>query len=122
MKRTIVQIVAQNARAAFEASRYESYRQLGKDAGVAANTVKNIMEPQTRAPNHRGDAAPRMDVVEKLAVALGYETWQLMQPDFQPKDPPTRVLTRREAEFYQRIRDAYNGLDKGDFDGNSEPD
>ena len=66
----------------------------------------------------RGDVSPRMDVLDKLATALGYQAWQLMQEGFQTVDPPTRVLSKRESEFYTRIRDAYKGLDKSGFDGN----
>lgn len=119
MKRSLVQIVADNARAAYEASEFKSYRALGKRAGVADNTVKNIIEPEARAPSARGDTSPRMDVVEKIAEAMGYRAWQLMQPNFTPADPPTKVLRRREAAFYDKIREAYDGLDKSEFDGNS---
>jgi transcriptional regulator with XRE-family HTH domain len=120
MKRSLVQIVAENARAAYAASGFTSYRALGKKAGVSGNTVRNVMEPDARAPNVRGDASPRMDVVEKIAAAMGYEVWQLLQEGFTPKDPPTRVLGQREAQFYAQIEAAYRRLDKSDFDGNSE--
>lgn len=120
MKRTLVQIVADNARAAYSASEFKSYRALGKRAGLSGNTVRNVLEPEARAPNARGDASPRMDVVEKLAAAMGYEAWQLMTDGFEPGDPPARVLGRREAEFYRKIEDAYRGLDKSGHDGNSE--
>lgn len=119
MKRSLVQIVADNAKAAFEASAFKSYRALGAKAGVSGNTVRNVLEPDARAPSARGDTAPRMDVVEKIAEAMGYKAWQLMQEGFTPTDPPTRVLSKREADFYKRIRDAYDGLDKSGFDGNS---
>ena len=62
-----------------------------------------------------------MDVVEKVAAALGLQAWQLMQQAFSPTDPPARVLSQREADFYRRIREAYDGLDKSGFDGNSTP-
>ena len=120
MKPTIVQIIAANTRAAYEASEFTSYRSLGEKARLPGNTVRNVLQPDVRAPNARGSSSPRMDVVEKLAHAMGYEVWQLAQENFEPKDPPTRVLKRREAEFYNRIQDAYRGLDKGEFDGNSD--
>lgn len=108
-----MQIVAENARAAFERSAFRSYRALGAKAEVSANTVRNVLEPDARAPGLRGDTSPRMDVIEKIAKAMGYSAWQLMQPDFKPEDPPQRVLTKREAQFYDRIRTAYEDLGKG---------
>lgn len=120
MKRSLVQIIAANTRAAFESSGLTSYRALGKKAGVSGGTVRNVIEPGIRAPNARGDTSPRLDVVEKLAQAMGYQAWQLMQEGFEPGDPPERILSKREAEFYEQIREAYRRLDKGDFDGNAQ--
>ena len=116
MKRSLVQIIADNAQTAFQASGIKSYRALAGRAGLSPNTVKNLLQPEQRAPNARGDTSPRMDVLEKLAHALGYEAWQLMQGHFQPADPPVRVLSSREAAFYRRIEEAYKGLDRVDPD------
>jgi len=116
MKRSLVQIIADNAQTAFAASEFKSYRALASRAGLSPNTVKNLLQPEQRAPNARGDTSPRMDVLDKLAHALGYEAWQLMQETFRPGDPPERVLSHREAAFYRRIEEAYKGL------GPTEPD
>lgn len=119
MSRSLVQIIADNAEAARQAAGAPSFRSLAAKAGLAPNTVRAVFKPAERAPSQRGDVSPRMDVVEKLAEAMGYQAWQLMQEGFEPQDPPTRVLNKREADFYRRIEDAYRGLDKGRFDGNS---
>ena len=106
----LVQIVARNVRLALEASVFDSYRALAKQAGVAPNTVRNVIEPESRAPGLRGDVSPRLDILDKLARAMGYEGWQLMQATFDPANPPKRVLSKREADLYRKIEELYRGL------------
>lgn len=108
--KSIVDIVAANAKAAFAASRFDSYRSLGKAAGVAPNTVKYLIEPHSRPPGPRGEVSPRLDVLDHVAKAMGYDGWALMQENFDPQNPPKRILTKREAELYRSIEDAYRNL------------
>lgn len=110
MPKSIVQIVAQNARKAYEASEFKSHRALGRRAGVAANTVKNLMEPDSRAPGPRGELSPRLDILDKLAKAMGYEGWQLMQENFDPANPPARVLSTTEATWHAKVEELYRKL------------
>lgn len=108
MKPSLVQIVAQNLRKAFDhQKRFESQRALAKDADVAPNTVKNLMDPSERAPTKRGETAPRLDVLERIANSMGYQAWELMVESFDPDHPFDRPITKREAEVYSKIRDAY---------------
>lgn len=111
MERPIVQIVAANVKAALESSKFTSENELAKAAGVAPNTLRNLMSPDRRAPNARGEASPRLDVLAKVAKALSYDTWQLLVDGFKPADPPfDRPLTKREVEVYKQWEDAYRKL------------
>ena len=106
----LVRTVARNVRLALEASVFDSYRGLAKAAGVAPNTVRHVISPDARAPGQRGETSPRLDILDKLARAMGYEGWQLMQETFDPANPPNRVLSRQEADLYRRIEDLYRSL------------
>lgn len=110
VKKTLVQIVAQNLKSAMEASEFDSYRALGRAAGVAPNTVKNLAEPDTRALGPRGETSPRLDVLDKIASAMGFQGWHLMQEQFDPANPPARVLTARESEWHSRVEKLYREL------------
>lgn len=117
MSDPLVQIIAKNVRAAYEVSGFKSFRALSERAGVAPNSVKNLIEPKERAPSKRGDVSPRLDILAKVATALGYEIWQLTATDFDPSNPPTRVLKKSEADFYKKIEDAYRGLPPDPLNG-----
>jgi transcriptional regulator with XRE-family HTH domain len=110
MPKSIVLLVAQNLRKAFERSAFDSYRALASAAGVAPNTVKNLVEPESRTPGSRGEVSPRLDNLDKIARAMGYEGWQLMQENFDPTNRPTRVLSASEAEWYRKVEDLYRQL------------
>jgi transcriptional regulator with XRE-family HTH domain len=101
MIKPFTQIVADNIRKAFAASEFTSYRQLAKAADLAPNTVRNVTEPTSRQPGARGEGAPRLDVVEKLARTMGYEAWQLMVENFEPADHEVSVISQREVPPYR---------------------
>lgn len=110
MQKSLVQIVAQNVQRALDASQYDSYRSLAIAAGVAPNTVRHVVQPDSRPPGPRGETSPRLDVLDKIAAAMGYEGWQLLQANFDPENRPSRVLTAREAEWYEKIEALYRQL------------
>lgn len=113
MRKTLVQLVAQNLQKAYEASAFTSHRQLAIASGVVPNTVKHLFKPDSRAPGPRGETSPRLDSLDKLANAMGYEGWQLMQENFDPANRPARVLTAREADWYAKIEELYRQLPPG---------
>lgn len=50
-----------------------------------------------------------VDTLDPLAVALGYEPWQLLVPDFDPANPPklgAEGLTNDERELLDKYRGA----------------
>lgn len=115
MKCPLSQIVAANIIAARAARGIDSYRALASRAKVAPNTVRNIEEPDTRAPTKRGETAPRMDILEKLAHAMGFETWHLLVENFDPNNPPPlQPPTARELMAHRRIESAYRALRESD--------
>lgn len=114
MAQPLVQTVAENVRRAFAASNFPSERALADKADVAPNTLRAVMEPELRAPTKRGEVSLRLDVLEKIAIALGVDVWALMSEDFQPTDPPKRMLKKSEQEFYDKILKLYQELPKPD--------
>lgn len=88
MKKSLVQIVAHNLNAAFERSGFASFRALAIAADLAPNSVRNLLKPDVRSIGPRGDAAPRLDNIEKIAHALNLEPWQIMREDFDAAHPP----------------------------------
>lgn len=120
MERSLEQIIARNVRAAREHRKIDSYRALASQAKVAANSVKNLEAPEQRAPTKRGSTSPRMDVLDKVATALGFQSWHMLLEDFDPRNPPPlKPPTDREVQAWRKIEQAYRDLDKGNFDGNS---
>lgn len=118
MPKSLIQLVAANVKAA-RAAKGWTRADLARASHVAENTVKNIEEPEQRAPNARGSASPRLDNLDKLANAMGYPTWQLLAENFNPADPLARQpVSERERVVYSQIRRAYQQLDRSQFDGN----
>lgn len=78
MNRSLSQIVAENVTTAYEASHFSSETALAATAGVAPNTLRNLMRPSRREPGKRGFTSAPIDALERVAAALGYPAWQLM--------------------------------------------
>lgn len=113
MSATLNQLVSLNLLKIKEYKNFESEAKMADKAGVSANTLRNMLRPESRAPNHRGESSPRLDVLEKIANSFGYKGWQLMLGDFDPNDPPyERPITKREAVLYSEIVDRYSALPK----------
>jgi len=118
MAKSLIQLVADNVRAARQSKEW-SRAELSRKSGVAENTVRHIEEPASRAPNARGSASPRMDMLDKLASAMGYPTWQLLTENFDPVDRlAERPITAKEQQLHDQIITAYRQLDRSQFDGN----
>lgn len=118
MAKSLVQLVAENVRAARDAKGW-SRAQLARAATVSENTVKNVEEPDSRVIGKRGAASPRLDVLDALARAMKYPTWQLLADNFTPDDKlADRPITAREQQLHAQILESYRQLDKSSFDGN----
>ncbi len=110
MNRTLAQIVADNVTAAYQASEFTSENVLAEAAGVAPNTLRNLMRPTRREPGKRGFTSATLDALERVAGALGYPAWQLMHEGFSPQNPFGRILSQREVEVYQKWDEAFRSL------------
>lgn len=119
MAKSLAQIVAANVKAAREARQIPSYRELAAKAEVAPNTVKNLEIPKVRSHADKGETAPRLDILEKVANAMGFQTWHMLTENFDPNDPPPlQPPTDRELKFHRTVQAGYRDLDKSRFDGN----
>lgn len=106
---SLADTAARNVQVLFERSGM-SRRELARKAGVAPNSIRHMLEPESRPMASRKDTAPRLDILEKIAMALNVSVWQLLTKDFDPANPPSRILSKSEAEFYERIQQAYSSL------------
>ena len=110
MSTPLVDLVASNLRRAYVAKGNPSLRALAAQAGVSTSSVRYALNPDLRNPTHKGSAAPNLDVIDKLAQALGYEAWQIMSGDLDPDNPISKTLTKREAVIYEKIQSALKDL------------
>lgn len=76
---------------------------LGKKAGLAQRTIGNYLNPALRQAESKTGKAPsaKLTEVEKIAVALQIEVWELLRP-----------LTPAEREFYRQIEESFDRLRK----------
>lgn len=98
-------IVAHNLRFFMgrEGSRLNNPTVLGKAAGVAANTVTNMLKPEKRTTTSKKPVGyPNLDNLVKVAKALNVQVWELLHPDI--------VRSLREREFYLRIERDFRSL------------
>lgn len=61
-------------------------------AGVDQRSVGRILNRENN---------PRLDQLEKLAVAFGLHAWQILVTDMEPSDPPWVPLTESEYIVFQ---------------------
>lgn len=72
---------------------------LAKKAGVAPNSVVNMVHPKRRAPTKSGKSpSPTIEIVEKVAAAFDKEAWQLLHPD-----PASAPLNAGERETFEKV-------------------
>lgn len=108
--RTIQQLLADNVGKLMvrEGAKKYSLRDVSDapDVKLGANTVKRMQE---------GERDPKLGSLAEVAKFFGVEPWQLLHPDFDPdKGIPTRVLNKKEAEYYERLLANFRGLMGGE--------
>jgi transcriptional regulator with XRE-family HTH domain len=76
---------------------------LGKRAGLAQRTIGNYLNPALRQAESKTGKPPsaKLTEVEKIAVALDIEVWELLRP-----------LSPAEREFYRQIEESFERLRK----------
>lgn len=76
----------------------ENLNRLAREAKVGAATCVRLKGQQTSVG---------LEVVDRIAVAFGVETWQLFVPGFDPKSPPVLLpVTQAERALYTRLLQA----------------
>lgn len=84
---------------------YPNANSLGKAAGIAPNTVRNLLDPSKRTvTSEKPDGAPTLDKLEKIAEKLECEVWELLHPDIEKSLREREVYRNVQADF-DRIRD-----------------
>ena len=58
----------------------------------------------------KGDNAVKLDTLDEVAEKLGLQAWQLLLPDFDPKDPQLMPISAEERDTLRRLRSL---LDRG---------
>jgi transcriptional regulator with XRE-family HTH domain len=119
MDEDITKILARNLKRFMEEGPAPlSQNALAKKSKVAQTGIGYMLNPETRAPTQSGKlSSPTIARLEKVAQALGKETWQLLHPD--PDQAPLSATERaRYAEFQksmQRMRELEEkGLPEGE--------
>ena len=84
---------------------YPNANALGKAADVAANTVRNMLDPEKRTVTAEKPLGyPTLDNLEKIAKKLNLEVWELLHPDIEQ--------SIRERKMYQSIQADYAKIAK----------
>ena len=79
-----------------ESSLYKTPNALGIAAGIAPNTVANLLHPEKRTvTSSKPKGYPTLDKLQAIATALGCEVWELLHPDIE--------RSVREREMYITI-------------------
>lgn len=87
---------------------YKNANALGVAAGIAANTVRNYLEPtKRRSVTDKGEGFPTVDKLAALASKLGCEVWELLHPDIEQSIREREMYKKVEADF-KRIQEQAN--------------
>ena len=70
----------------------------------------------------RGEQSPTLDVVHRIAGAVGLEAWQMLVPDLEPDNPPiTKQIDERQAELLKHFRLAAQDLARYEVESGGPP-
>lgn len=98
-------VIARNIRYFMErpGSLYKTANAISVKAKIAANTVRNYLDPQKRTTTaEKPDGFPTLDKLDRIAQVFGVPVWQLLHPDLE------RAM--REAEMYKKIEADFKHL------------
>lgn len=106
MPQNLNALIAKNLRFFMDrpGSMYRNANALGKKAGVAPNTVHNLLNPKKRTvTTTKPEGYPTLDKLEKIAKALGVEVWELLHPDIKRSLDERDMYRKIEADFRSRF-------------------
>jgi transcriptional regulator with XRE-family HTH domain len=76
-----------------------------------AKLTKGAMDQTTVGRIERADIATTVDMIEALAQAFEIEAWQLLSPNFDPKNPPIlRERSKEERELWKKLTESAKQL------------
>lgn len=79
---------------------------------VDAALVKGFkIDQKTISRIERGEMSPTLDSLEALAAGLGYSPWELLTPNFDPKNRPVlKEATEAERKLWEKIHESAKEL------------
>ena len=90
-----IDVLARNLNALME-WRGTANRRLAAACGVGEGSIQRI---------RRAQAAATLGTLEAIARHFGFEAWQLLVEDFDPRQPPQLTYpSNAERELYERFR------------------
>lgn len=93
--KSAVDVLARNLNALMD-WRGTANRRLAAACGVGEGSIQRI---------RRGQTAATLSTIEAIARHFGFEPWQLLVEDFDPKQPPHLTYpSTAERELYERFR------------------
>lgn len=101
-KRSLTEILAGNL--AFfmgrEGCPHPNANSLGTAAGVSPNSVRNLLDPKKRTvTSDKPDGYPTLDTVEKIALRLNVQVWELFHPDIEKSLRERAMYAKIQADF-----------------------
>jgi hypothetical protein len=93
----INELIARNLRyfMAQPGAAYTNANSLGVAAGIAPNTVRNLLDPTKRTTTaEKPEGYPTLDKLAALSLKLGCEVWELLHPDIE--------RSKRERVIYEQ--------------------
>lgn len=86
-----------------ESCLYKNPNALAVAAGVAPNTIRNLLDPSKRTTTRdKPEGFPTLDILGKIASKLPCEVWELLHPDIEK--------SIREREMYLRLAHDFKTL------------
>lgn len=97
---TPIPALQQNLKACMAMAGYpQSQPELAKKSGVGQNTISRILS--------KGENV-RLETLSKIARAYDLDSWQLLVPGMDPRNPPVlQPVSNEERELWNRIKDAF---------------
>jgi transcriptional regulator with XRE-family HTH domain len=95
------EVIAANLRALMNKNKH-SEGDLHRKTGLSQSTIGRTL---------KGETATTVDTLDLIAKAYGLLSWQMMIADLDISNPPVlKSLTRKEQEFYDKMKEVMKEL------------
>jgi hypothetical protein len=93
-------------------SLYPNANSLSVAAGIAANTVRNYLDPTRRTvTSDKPEGFPTLDKLQALASKLNCAVWELLHPDIERSLREREMYRKVEADFDRIQNEAKSAAD-----------